>query len=252
MSNFGAVHSEGAIPESALATGTAAVPVGTILDWFPPSSAVPPYTSVLPSNWIVCAGQSWTDVNTALAVSYGSGAVNDLGFSTGNVPNLVGRVTYGASTSAARNTNATHTTSTGSQADAGVGGLVGTNAGPNAKHSHTVTLGDHYHEMDHWHGVNNHSHGIPNKNDSYGTYAQLTTSVTPTYLPTSNTTNNSQATTGGSIYHGGLYPRPNTGNAGASTTTSSDSGPDTTNNYYQDNRSAGVGVLKIMKVKNIS
>jgi hypothetical protein len=251
MSNFGAVPSEGAIPESALATGTAAVPVGTILDWFPPSSATPPYTSVLPSNWVVCSGQSWTDVNAALATSYGAGTVNDLGFSAGNVPNLVGRVTYGASTAVARDTNAGHTTSTGSQTNAGVGGLVGTNTGVNAKHSHTV--GNHQHAMDHWHGVAEHSHPINNKNTgptSTGYYASLTTSSNLTYVPTSASTNNAASYTGVALNTSLYTERTLTGEAG--TTTTSNSGPDTTNDYYQDNRSAGVGVLKIMKVKNIS
>ncbi len=247
MSNFGAVPSEGAIPESALATGTAAVPVGTILDWFPPSSAAPPYTSVLPSNWVVCSGQSWTDVNAALATSYGAGTVNDLGFSTGNVPNLVGRVTYGASTAVARDTNAGHTTSTGSQTNAGVGGLVGTNAGVNAKHSHTV--GNHQHGMDHWHGVAEHSHSILNKRPA-GYYASITTTVNTTFVPTSSSTENAASYTAAALYTGSYTERTHTNEAGATTT--SNSGPDTTNDYYQDNRPAGVGVLKIMKVKNIS
>lgn len=237
MTNFGAVPSNADIPESALARGVAAVPVGTILDWFPPASASAPYTSVLPANWIVCAGQAWTTVNANLATVYGSGTTNDLGFTSGNVPNLIGRVTYGASTSVSRGTNGTHSTSNGTQGDPGVGGTVGQNASADTNHRHTVP--DHLHGMQHSHGMDHtHTSYIPTK--AGGTYwADLTSTYTGAYLVSGGS-----ATTSGT--------RGSTDETRAQTDGADrDLTSGYAGTYYPENRPAGVGVLKIMKVKYV-
>lgn len=235
--NLGNLSSNVPVPESGLANGVAAVPVGTILDWFPPASATAPYTSVLPSNWIVCSGQTWASVNAALATAYGAGTTNDLGFTSGNVPDLIGKVTYGASTSASRNTNASHTTSDGTQTSPGVGGTVGTNVSANWRHNHSVP--DHLHDLSsHTHGMQ-HTHYTTIPLKQVGSYwAATTTTNTGAYLVNSSvgTAGETRASTDG----------PSNNMSGAADRSLASG---YTDHYYQDNRTAGVGMLKIMKVK---
>jgi hypothetical protein len=159
-----------------------------------------------------------------------------LGYTTGNVPNLVGKVTYGAQSEAdagvtgnytALGTIATHNSSTGAQTPAGVGGTVGSNTN---QHSHTVP--SHSHTVgNHSHTVNSHDHSISGKSLDYQFGGGNTVRGT---LPQST---------------GVSASAPGTSENGGFTVSTADTS--TTGNGYQDNRTAGVGMLKIMKVKNL-
>jgi hypothetical protein len=191
----------------------------------------------------------------------------------------VGKVTIGAQASLAKNTAATHTTSTGTQTKPGIGGSAGTNAGPDSGHYHNIpdhkhsigahkhSVGAHAHNMNHWHHTADHTHTINNKN-STGYYAQITSSANTTYVPTSGTTNGASAQYTDTLWdaaNGATYNnKTDTSNSAAfdsgdnaafysATTTASTVGENplvatATSIYYPDNRPSSIGVLKIMKV----
>lgn len=247
-------------------TGVYAVPLGTILDWYPHKAATGPGWSV-PTGFALCDGTAWTSITNDLG--YGSG--------DGNIPDLVGKVTIGAQASLAKNTAATHTTSTGTQTKPGIGGSAGTNAGPDSGHYHNIpnhkhsigahkhSVGAHAHNMNHWHHTADHTHTINNKRDANSLYATITSSANGTYVPTSNTTNGASAQYTDYLWDIGTYNnKTETSNSAAfdsgdnaafdsATTTASTVGENplvatATSTYYPDNRQLSIGVLKIMKV----
>jgi hypothetical protein len=199
------------------------VPVGTIIDWFPPASASPPWDAFVPSGYVVCDGRAWSTVT------------NDLGFSTGNVPNLIGLTTYGATAATARNQAAVFQTGTGVYTNAGVGGAVGTGS-HNTSHQHAV--GQHQHGMQHWHGVANHTHGLTGKQFTTG---QGNTSAG---LAFQGQTNEAASYTGQALVTGNYYDR-NLTDSNADYLTGTPTG-----DLYRDNRSSGLALLKIMKVRS--
>lgn len=232
-----------AITSSKIDTSTVpVVPLGTILDWFPPASASHPWTSALPPGYAICNGAAWSSIP------------NDLGYTTGNIPNLIGRLAYGADPSLASGTASTHVDATGVQTNAGVGGSVGSST-ISQVHSHTVpahqhgvdhqhTVPNHNHYMGHSHGVSGHVHSISGKtmfdgtSGSYRFYSQ----ASQTGVSGSNTDGGDRAWTDGS---------GNIGTTGGRTLTDSSAVVSTTGNPtgFWDNRSSGLGVLKIMRVR---
>lgn len=225
------------------ATTVALVPLGTILDWFPPATASAPWTSALPPGYAVCDGTAWSSIP------------NDLGYTTGNIPNLTGRISYGANASLSAGTAATHDSATGAQTAPGVGGNVGSNT-ISQSHSHTVpahshgmahqhTVPSHTHYMAHSHGVNPHSHSISSKalrrdgNEPLGTVSIA--SSTGSSGGSTDGGNRSYVDYSGNI--GTTDGRNDTDNSSV-LTTGSPTG-------FWDNRVSGIGILKIMKVRNL-
>ena len=118
------------------------IPLGTILDWYPPAAAVAPFTSSLPAGFVACTGQAWSSVP------------NELGYTTGNLPNLVDKYAIGADPTFARGLAATHNIIGGAQTATGLGGLAGQNKGANYLPEHTHQLDQHVHtQTDHTHNL---------------------------------------------------------------------------------------------------
>jgi len=118
------------------------IPLGTILDWYPPAAAVAPFTSSLPAGFVACTGQAWSSVP------------NELGYTTGNLPNLVDKYAIGADPTFARGLAATHNILGGAQTATGLGGLAGQNKGVNYLPEHTHQLDQHVHtQADHTHNL---------------------------------------------------------------------------------------------------
>lgn len=203
---------------------TYAVPLGTILDWFPPETASHPFTDDIPAGFVACFGQAWSTVS------------NDLGYTSGNVPDLRGLTTYGADHTASRGSPSTLDTSTGGVPTVpGVGTFVGLYAGPNLAHSHTVP--GHQHGMDHMHYA-----ALPIK----AGHTQITNSGNTYPINGQNVaTGIAIASTNGTPVPGGPYPKTLTDYSSTITTTSNPS------TYYHDNRAPGLAMIKIMKVQNL-
>lgn len=146
----------GAIGATDLASNV--VPLGTVIDWWRATTS----TSV-PAGWAVCDGTAWSQI------------ANDFSLVSGNIPNLVGKVTMGArlTTTSGGATAADGAASSVGDAYAnspGIGGIGGSNASKNFYHSHYT---EHTHSYYHTHNVPDHLHGI------YG--QALTTSVKEDY-----------------------------------------------------------------------
>ena len=235
-----------AVTSAKIDDSIAIVPLGTILDWFPPASASAPWSSVLPSDYALCDGSPWSDI------------VNDLGYSSGNIPNLVNRVTIGAVAASVRWANGTHNPVAGETTGPGVGGQAGSNT-TDQSHSHTVgghqhgmthqhTVSSHSHYMSHTHGVYGHTHSIAGKtishNNDNGAYNW--------YSRASDTGSSGSSTDAGTR----TYVDSN-GDASTTAVTKSETDANTafgtTGNpsEHWDNRSLSIGVLKIMKVRNL-
>ena len=121
------------------------VPLGTVIDWWRATTG----TSV-PSGWAVCDGTAWSQI------------ANDFSLGSGNIPNLVGKVTMGArlTTTLGGATAADGAASSVGDAYAnspGIGGIGGSNASKNFYHSHYT---EHTHTYYHTHNVPDHLHGI--------------------------------------------------------------------------------------------
>lgn len=209
------------------------VPLGAVIDWYPPTSAAAPWDAYVPSGYVICDGRLWSTV------------VNDMGYTTGNVPNLTGKYTIGAKASLARDTNASHVTATGVQSPPGVGGIIGTAvasaeaasaAHDNQAHQHNVAA--HSHEMAHWHGVAAHRHGLSNKSVSVGSGSNSGTVALDTQ------TQDAASSTGQAFYNGTFYERSRTADDGGQWTTS------ISGTRYDDIRPPAIGFLKIMKVRS--
>lgn len=199
------------------------VPIGTIIDWYPPSAATAPWDAFLPAGYVLCDGRAWSTVT------------NDLGYSTGNVPNLIGKTTYGATAATARDTAATFNTTSGAYVNAGIGGAVGAEAHIRT-HEHTIP--GHQHNMQHWHGVADHQHGLTGKTLTVGTGG---ISINLAY---NTPTNLASSYTGAALTTGSLTQQDLTqANTALSTTQMTGAAQD-------DNRSPGVALLKIMKVRS--
>ena len=192
------------------------VPVGTIIDWFPPAAATAPWDAFVPSGYVICDGRAWSTVT------------NDLGYSAGNVPNLIGKTTYGATAATAKDTAAAYNTTTGVYTNAGIGGSVGAEGHARA-HEHTVPA--HQHGMDHWHGVAAHQHPLTGKTMTVGAGGAAVNIAynTPTQAAGSYTDSVTKTLTDPSV---AVSTNSMTGAA------------------YIDNRSPGIAVLKIMKVRS--
>lgn len=223
------------------------LPLGTILDWYPvnaPALTAPNWG--VPTGYAICDGEAWTNIDNNMGA-------NGAKLTTGNIPNLIGKVTVGAQTNLSLLTAGTHNPSTNAQTNPGVNGLVGAGSNAVAGHSHSIP--------DHTHNLSSHTHGGPNHRHSVS-YK----SVDVVYLVTANASAGvSQYTTGVSVVQDANTGFEGTGSTGGPSSNASNgmngrvsgggsTGTETTGqnsnaNTYLENRPASVGVLKIMKVK---
>lgn len=131
MANFGALASNATIPANAL--GDDVLPLGSVIDWYRVTTA-----TTVPAGWAVCDGSLWNDLDNQMGSSKAK-------LTTGNIPNLIGKVTVGArlTTTAGGLTAADGTASSNGDAYAnapGIGGTGGSNA-IKAGHGHGFSLG---------------------------------------------------------------------------------------------------------------
>lgn len=129
MTNFGEVLSDGVIPASALSDDV--LPLGTVIDWYRASTSV-----AVPSGWAICDGSAWNGIDNQMGEAKAK-------LTTGNIPNLIGKVTVGArlTTTSGGSTAADGTNSTNGDAYAnapGIGGSGGSNSAINLAHTHGV------------------------------------------------------------------------------------------------------------------
>lgn len=211
------------------------MPLGSVVSWWRASGTVP-----IPVGWEVCDGRNWASIT------------NELGLSSGTIPDLRNRFLLGAGSGPAeRELGGSHTR--------------------NFYHSHSVdahshTVGDHAHGIG---GDGNHRHYFPQDTGAASSLRTrrltLPSSLSPNDLAVStdggtgleavfvpnNTTPDGQngdtidMQTGGSHSHGGA-----TGAAGAGSTSSDGSNTQPALSSSQDVRPAYFGVLFIMKVRN--
>jgi len=223
--NAGAVG----VSELASAITNSLVPLGTVIDWYPPNAAAAPWTSAMPTGYAACDGTAWSSI------------VNDLGFTTGVIPDLRGAFVAGADPALARGAASTN---------AGVGGTVGANskvlaAGQVPSHTHTIgSSGAHTHNTD-YAGTHSHRSG-----GDAAFITQLTAGNAGGYLTTVVKT----ATYTNSYETYSLANTMDAGNHYHSISSSGAHGHDVpapaTNSQAVDFRPATVGLLKIMKVRN--
>lgn len=210
----------GAVGSSELATSlyNSLVPLGTVLDWYPPAAASAPWTAFVPTGFYLCDGTAWASIT------------NDLGFSTGNIPNLTGVLISGATPATARDVAN------------GVGGVRGSS-------SRTITtaqLPSHNHSVD---GSGAHSHSGTTEND-----------VGPGGGPGIRQWNTSDAYSyyfsyGYSANPGGSYAQVNAYKNHTHTFSTNSVGHSHTGGYTGgaeaiDVTPASVGLLRIMKVRS--
>jgi hypothetical protein len=228
---------DGAIGADQLAPGVISVPLGTIVPWWRKDGTVP-----VPTGWELCDGRNWSAVS------------NDLGVSAGTMPDLRNRFILGAGGSGPgeNTTGGSHTKS-----------FFHTHAVD--AHSHTVS--DHAHSIS---GDGDHRHYFPQDDGANSSLRTrrltLPVSLAPkdlavstdgvsgleaTFVPNNSTPDGSNGDTvdmklAGGHSHGGA-----TGSAGASTTSSNGSNTQPALSASTDIRPAYLGVLYIMRVRNV-
>lgn len=110
------------------------LPLGSVIDWYRVTSG-----TFVPTGWAVCDGSLWNDIDNHMGASKAK-------LTTGNIPNLIGKVTVGARLTVASGgaggaADGTASTNGNAYANApGIGGTGGSNAAiPGHGHAHTIT-----------------------------------------------------------------------------------------------------------------
>lgn len=224
------------------------VPIGTITQWFRPSSAVP-LSYIQNKGWLVCDGSKVLAAN------------HDFPSFTGDfwLPDLRNRFIVGADLARTAGTAGTTTQAPGELVTT-AGGNSGEAGAHSKDHKHTVsahthTVGNHSHSVaQHTHQVQDHRHDIGGNTggpvqgsetvkDGGGTTHQVSFYQHSHSLPGKT----------GSVSGGGLplakLDGPTTTGAAGATTSSSSGGGDTSTTSI-DVRPLHVGLLVIMKVRN--
>lgn len=271
MTNLGALASNATIPASAL--GDDVLPLGSVIDWYRVTTA-----TTVPAGWAVCDGALWDDLDNQMGSSKAK-------LTTGNIPNLIGKVTVGArlTTTAGGLTAADGTASANGNAYAnapGIGGAGGSNAAIDLAHTHTVPAHSHSNFAsfavtggNHGHGNNfgvgsshnlsgaQHQHPYERSQDyavGLGAGGSVTNwQINRTTVNTSNSNNVSIAGSVSTTISGGVYDSTShshgftgsIGNAALSGDSAMTSGSPSWAAAVTDVRPAHVGLLKIMKVK---
>lgn len=223
------------------------IPLGTVLDWYPPDGTSGPGWAV-PSGFAICDGTAWNNIDNQMGA-------NGVKLTSGSIPNLIGKYVIGADPTRAKSATASgvHNTTDGTYTSPGITASAGQNTVSNANHNHTIP--NHFHEMSHWHDVSDHTHGISTKS---GVYSRITTDYGETggtqtlSLNTTGTGGASAHYTGGPLYRQ-WWDGATNGNARDNTAGwSGNTGGLSSGSFtYEDNRPLSIGLLKIMKVKNI-
>ena len=247
------------------------VPLGTVIDWYRVTSG-----TFVPTGWAVCDGSLWNDIDNHMGASKAK-------LTTGNIPNLIGKVTVGArlTTTASGAIAADGIGSTNGDAYAnapGIGGTGGSNAEiPGHGHAHTIAVSI---ENSHTHpivvasggahtptvtngvtqGAGGHYHRaggdaafmsqwtMGNVGGYYGTYDNSAGYAIFAYTNTEAVGNHSHAVTIDAVGNHG-HGASSTGGAGHSHGITGTVGANTNGDSPVDVRPAHVGLLKIMKVK---
>lgn len=133
------------------------LPLGSVIDWYRVTSG-----TFVPTGWAVCDGSLWNDIDNHMGASKAK-------LTTGNIPNLIGKVTVGARLTVASGGSGGAADGTGStNGDAyanapGIGGTGGSNATiPGHGHAHTIAVST---ENSHTHPITvasggSHSHPV--------------------------------------------------------------------------------------------
>lgn len=142
--NFGNLPSNAPISGDGLAdtTVTAAkladdvLPLGSVIDWYRPTTS-----TAVPTGWAICDGTAWSSIDNSMGAAKAQ-------LTTGNIPDLIGKVTVGArlTTTAGGATPADGTASSNGNAYAnapGIGGTGGSNAAINLAHTHSIPAHGH-------------------------------------------------------------------------------------------------------------
>ena len=270
MTNLGALASNATIPASAL--GDDVLPLGSVIDWYRVTTA-----TTVPAGWAVCDGALWDDLDNQMGSSKAK-------LTTGNIPNLIGKVTVGArlTTTAGGLTAADGAASANGNAYAnapGIGGAGGSNAAIDLAHTHTVPAHSHSNFAsfaltggNHGHGHNfqvgsshnlsgnSHSHTYERSNDYNVALAggvsqpnwqiarsSQNTGPSSVGISGSVSTSISGAVTDSTSHSHGFTG--SIGNAALSGDSAMTSGSASWTAAVTDVRPAHVGLLKIMKVK---
>lgn len=223
------------------------IPLGIVDFWYRQSTGEP-----VPTGYEICDGRAWSTIT------------NDLGYSTGSIPNLIGKFPMGAA-------------ATGSPA-------VGSTGGVNTidlSHTHTVaahthTFGTHTHTIaGHAHGLGSHTHPIPSQGglqflDDDGNPQTLAQRGVPVggganrqtaYVPNLNSGNDPSKSADMTVHnHGGNTGAAsgstdtqslttNAGGAGTTDPTAPVTGGTSPSLATVDNRPSYVGLLPIMRVR---
>jgi hypothetical protein len=116
------------------------LPLGSVIDWYRVTSG-----TFVPTGWAVCDGSLWNDIDNQMGASKAK-------LTTGNIPNLIGKVTVGARLTVASGGSGGAADGIGSTngdvwgevpnyyppSAPGIGGIGGSNAAINLAHTHTV------------------------------------------------------------------------------------------------------------------
>lgn len=201
-----------------------AEPLGTVKAWYPPSGATAPFTA--PTGYAFMDGTAWASIT------------NDLGYSTGNIPDARGKLILGADPTAAKNAANGFDAATGASSIGGVGGTSGA-AAYDTRHTHNVPGVAHTHNIS---SDGSHSHGgYTGVENSYSLANQGTSGSFVAYA-TDNHKHSISAD--GSHSHGG-----GTAASTPSDATAASNGGD--GGDFVDMRGPVIGMLPIMKVRNV-
>lgn len=200
-----------------------AEPLGTVKAWYPPSGASAPFTA--PTGYAFMDGTAWASIP------------NDLGYSTGNIPDARGRLILGADPSTAKGTAPAFDASSGAASAGGVGGTVGA-AGYDTRHTHNVPGVSHTHNIS---SDGSHSHGGATGVENSYSLSRAPGSGTAFAYATDN--HKHSISSDGSHSHGGGTAASTPGDA-----TAGSNGGD--GGDFADVRGPVLGMLPIMKVKN--
>lgn len=221
------------------------LPLGTVIDWYRYATA-----TTVPTGWHICDGAAWSTIS------------NDLGATTGNIPNLINAVTVGAriTTTSGGTTAADGIASTNGDTYAnapGIGGVGGSMAAVNLTHIHSYAHTHGVLGVDHLHGVGAdgfHAHNITTGTATRGSPNGYAAGGGESVAFT-NHIHGGATDAQGTHSHGGA-----TGAADRSLNTSTYSQNTATTGAAQwttivsptvvDLRPKHVGMLKIMKVRN--
>lgn len=200
-----------------------AEPLGTVKAWYPPSGSSAPFTA--PAGYAFMDGTAWASIT------------NDLGYSTGNIPDARGKIILGADPTVAKNAANGFDAATGASSIGGVGGTSGAVA-YDTRHTHNVPGVAHTHNIS---SDGAHDHGGFTGYENSWSLEREGTGVPFAYA----TDNHKHAiSSGGAHAHGG-----GTQVSTPSDSTAASNGGD--GGDFVDMRGPVVGMLPIMKVRNV-